>query len=168
MRIFGIDPGVATTGWGVIDSDMEKDHVSCVEYGVVRTVKQQNHSIRLRELHNDLMQLLSEFKPDAVAVEQLFFAKNLKTATSVGEARGVVLLAVEESEIPVYEFTPLQVKDAVCGYGRATKHQVQEMVMSFLGLAQLPSPDDAADGLAIALCCSHFLRNKEVITLRKA
>jgi crossover junction endodeoxyribonuclease RuvC len=159
MRVFGIDPGVATTGWGVVEDSGKIDKLTCIEHGVISTSKDNAHGDRLVELREDLRSVLEEFQPEYVGIEKLFFCKNAKTATVVGEARGVILLVTAEMKLPLMEFTPLQVKDAVSGNGKASKLQVQEMVQAILGLDELPRPDDAADGLAIAICCLHTLQN---------
>lgn len=154
-RIFGIDPGVATLGWGVIDVVFSpRLQLSLCDYGVITTPKNVAQTARLVELKHDLSEVLIEFTPDFVSVERLFFCRNLKTAIAVGEARGVVLLAVGEIGCPIYEYTPLQVKSQVCGSGKASKHEVQDVVQSLLNLTERPRPDDAADGLALAICAA--------------
>ena len=164
MIIFGIDPGVAITGWGVVSDDVDKGNGLCaVDHGIVETEKHVPHLDRLAELQADIAKLLDEFSPDVVAVEQLFFSKNTKTALSVGEARGATLVAIANAKIPIKEFTPPQVKDAVCGYGKAPKRQVQEMVQSILGMESMPTPDDAADALAVAICCASTMALDEKI-----
>lgn len=155
MRILGIDPGTATTGFGVID--VEGQNLRFVDGGVITTSPDLAMPERLVIIHDELGQLIAEHRPEIVAVELLFFATNVTTAISVGQARGVVLLAVAEAGLLVGEFTPLQVKQALTGYGRATKSQIQSMVQQLLGLAELPKPDDAADALAIAITQSTSL-----------
>lgn len=150
MLALGIDPGTATTGFGVVREEDGAYHL--VDCGVILTPAQEPMPQRLLLLHNRLLALLATHRPDAVAVEELFFNKNVRTAIAVGQARGVVLLAAAQAGVPVYEYTPLQVKQAVVGYGRAEKHQVQEMVRILLGLDGVPQPDDAADAVAVALC----------------
>ncbi len=152
MRILGIDPGTATTGFGVITSEGER--LMWLDAGVVSTPSGQEMPQRLLTISQELGQLITESKPDLMAVELLFFATNVKTAISVGQARGVVLLAAAQSNLPVIEFTPLQVKQAVTGYGQAGKSQVQEMVKTILKLDQIPRPDDAADALAVAIAAA--------------
>lgn len=149
MRILGIDPGTATTGFGVIDKSAKG--LKFVDAGVITTHKDLPMPVRLQALYQDLTELITEFKPDQAAVEQLFFARNVTTALTVGQARGVILLALQNANLPVGEYTPLQVKQAVTSYGRAEKAQIQEMVRILLGLNSIPKPDDAADGLAIAI-----------------
>ena len=152
MIILGLDPGTATTGYGLIETDGVNSKILC--YGVIKTIPSKKHSQRLLEIHNDVTELIAKHKPDACAVEQLFFANNQKTAFSVGQARGVLLLTIEQAGIDLHEFTPLQVKQALVGYGKADKKQVQQMVKLVLKLNQIPKPDDAADALAIALTCA--------------
>ncbi len=147
--ILGIDPGVATTGYAFIE-EIGKKH-TVIDYGIIKTVANTEFSQRLKFIHQDLNTLIKKFKPDAVAVEELFFAKNVKTAMMVGQARGVIVLTAIMHNLAVTDFTPLQIKQAVCGYGRADKHQVQNMVKNILKLKDIPKPDDAADALAIAL-----------------
>ena len=154
MRILGIDPGTATTGFGVID---RKGAVNkFVAAGVITTPADQVMLQRLDTIYQEIKQLITEYQPDCMAVELLYFANNVTTAFSVGQARGVVLLAAGQAGLEVVEFTPLQVKQAVTGYGRAQKKQIQEMVKVLLKLPEIPRPDDAADGLAIALTASQF------------
>lgn len=149
MRILGIDPGTAAMGYGIVEV---VDEPRAIEYGVLSTSRQLALPQRLLRLFELLEALIERFEPDAVAVEELFFARNVTTAFAVGQARGVVLLAAARRNLPVAEYKPAEVKQAVVGYGRADKPQVQQMVQIALGLDQLPRPDDAADALAIALC----------------
>lgn len=148
MIILGIDPGTATTGWGVIEK--QNSSVRYIAAGIIETHPQAEEK-RLEIIYNDLGELISTYKPDAVAVEKLFFNTNAKTALEVGQARGVIMLKVTQCGIPLFSYTPLQVKMAVAGYGRADKKQIQEMVKTLLHLPRIPKPDDAADALAIAL-----------------
>jgi len=154
MIVMGVDPGTAIMGYGVIEY-VNSRHRS-LAYGVLRTSKEDGAEIRLKQLFFGINRLLDEFRPDAVAVEELFFNRNTTTAISVGQARGVALLAAGLRDIPVGEYTPLQVKQTVVGYGRAEKHQVQYMIQRILRLEETPKPDDAADALAIALCYCQF------------
>lgn len=147
----GIDPGTASTGYGVVGLTVHGDFV-LLACGVIRTEPGVPMHLRLLELHGDLMRLLDEFQPDAVAVEKLFFGRNVTTAISVGQARGTALLAAAQRAIDVAEYTPAEVKQAIAGYGNAEKRQVQEMVQRILELPEIPRPDDAADGIAIAVC----------------
>ncbi len=153
MRIFGIVPGYAIVGYGVIDYDGLR--FSAVGYGAVTTEAGTDFLNRLDSIYNDLMILFKKYQPDCVSIEKLFFNTNTTTAIDVAEARGVILLAAKHSSIPVFEYTPLQVKQAITGYGRAEKHQVMEMVKSFLSLQKIPKPDDTADALALAICHGH-------------
>ena len=146
----GIDPGVATVGFGVIDSERGKQ--SCVRCGVITAPANTPLSSRLDRIYSDLGELIRIFNPDAAAVEELFFNTNITTGISVAEGRGVILLSCFHAGVPIYEYTPLQVKQAVVGYGRAEKRQVIDMVKRILQLPSAPKPDDAADAVAIALC----------------
>lgn len=150
MRILGIDPGIATVGFGVVDS--EKSSLRLVNYGVISTPAHTTLSSRLDQIYSDMEQLCDTFKPDAIAYEELFFNTNITTGISVAHGRGVLLLAGYRSGAPVFEYTPLQVKQAVVGYGRAEKNQVIDMVRRILNMKSPPKPDDAADALAIAIC----------------
>ena len=150
MRILGIDPGLATTGWAVVDFD-KNGNPNPVDYGAISTPKGLRVSERLVEIYSDMNELIKKFKPDCAGVETLLFNNNAKTAMSVGEARGVVLLALEENSIPFKEFTPSQVKSSIAGYGKADKKQVQENVKRMCGLDSIPKPDDAADAIAVAI-----------------
>jgi crossover junction endodeoxyribonuclease RuvC len=151
LIILGIDPGLARTGWGVIERSHGHDRV--VAYGCIETDKGESEALRLHDLFRQLAAIGKEQKPDVAAVEKLFFEKNVKTAMMVGQARGVVMVTLTWLGVPVREFTPLQVKLAVAGYGAATKEQVQRMVKTLLKLSDIPKPDDAADALAVALAC---------------
>jgi crossover junction endodeoxyribonuclease RuvC len=153
MRILGIDPGTATTGFGVIEAHGGK--LRFVDAGIIKTLPEHSMPSRLSEIYVGLHELIDHYQPDCMAVELLYFATNVTTAISVGQARGVVLLAGAEHSLPIGEYTPLQVKQAVTGYGRADKKQIQEMVRTILGLDGIPKPDDAADGLAIAITHAH-------------
>lgn len=150
MTILGIDPGIATIGFGVISSDRGRQEL--IKYGAIRTQAGQALSYRLSHIYADTLQLIETFKPDAISVEELFFNTNLKTGISVAHGRGVLLLAGENAGVPLYEYTPLQVKQGVAGYGRADKKQVMLMVKRLLNMNTIPKPDDAADALAVALC----------------
>lgn len=146
----GIDPGTATTGFGLVRL-MRDGELVAVSFGVITTPKTDSASARLEMLYNELNKLLKKFKPDTAAVEKLFFARNVTTGIAVGQARGVVLLALEKAGVETYEYSPNEVKQAVAGYGHAEKRQMQEMVRTLLQLDQIPKPDDAADALAIAI-----------------
>jgi len=153
MTILGLDPGTATTGYGVIE--YERGHLSCVYYGCIKTPVGLEPAKRFNLIRKELVSIIKKYSPDRSAVEQLFFTKNVKTAISVSHARGVVLEALSAHGLPVYEYTPLQVKQAVTSYGKADKRQVQKMVQILLNLKETPKPDDAADALAVAICCAH-------------
>lgn len=150
MRILGIDPGIALTGYGVIDESNSK--LTPVTYSCISTPAGMPAKERITIIYDTLLEVINEFKPEEVAVEELFFNKNVTSALLVGQARGVVLLAAAKSGLELEEYTPLQVKQALTGYGRADKNQVGEMVKTFLGLQKIPKPDDTADALAIAIC----------------
>ena len=150
MIVLGIDPGVATVGFGIIS---DKGGVPKPRrYGVISTPAGMRLALRLKQINSDVSELIRTFKPDAIAVEELFFNTNQKTALTVAHGRAAIILAGEESGIPMFEYTPLQVKKAVAGYGHATKKQVMEMVKRLLTMEQIPKPDDAADALAISIC----------------
>lgn len=150
MIILGIDPGTATTGYGVVQN-IHGNSMECISYNCITTGKEKKPGDRLVLLEKELLQVLQKHKPDAVAVERLYFFKNLKSVMPVSEARGVILLAIAKKKLPVLELTPLQVKMAITGYGRADKKQVQRMVQHILNLPQVPKPDDAADALGLAI-----------------
>lgn len=160
VTVLGIDPGLASTGYAVLE--LKDECCRLLEYGCIHTPAKQDLAERLMEIFRSLCLLIDRFTPAVMAVEQLFFCKNVRTAMQVGEARGAVLTAAATRGIPVAEYTPLQVKQAVAGFGRAEKKQVQQMVALILKMPELPEPDDAADALAIALCHlqSRHWRNK--------
>lgn len=158
MIILGIDPGTATTGYGIIEKSNGK--LKCLEYGCVKTSKNLEFSERLEQIHQEISDIIKKWKPKHVAIEDLYFFKNEKTAFKVGQARGVVMLAAKQNKLPIYEPTPLQVKQAVSGYGKADKIQVQKMVKLILNLCQEPKPDDAADALAIAISAANNMNIK--------
>jgi len=153
LRILGIDPGYAIVGYGVVDHDRGRN--TYIGHGAVTTPAGMPLHLRLMEIHMDVGTLIDKYKPDAVAIEQLFFNTNITTGIQVAQARGVILLACAEKGVPISEYTPLQVKQAVVGYGRAEKRQVMELTRIMLGLSTVPRPDDAADALAIAICHGH-------------
>ncbi len=173
MIIIGIDPGTATTGYGVIEAPFLKlggkniisnprkvkttkkiEGFSCLGYGLIKTTPSFTPAERLYKLNRELSKLINKFQPNVLAIENVYFFKNLKTAMPVSQAKGVVLLTAAKKKIPVFEFTPLQVKMVITGYGRAEKRQVQEMIKILLGLDKIPSPDDTADALGVAICCA--------------
>jgi len=153
VRVLGIDPGTAATGYGVVES--EGNGLHAIEFGVIRTESGAPFAERLKHIYEALTAIIERTRPDAVSIEKLFFNTNAASAFSVGQARGVAVLAAANAGLEVSEFGPLQVKEAVVGYGKAEKRQVQEMVRVLLGLDGLPRPDDAADGLAVAICRIH-------------
>jgi len=153
MLILGIDPGTAITGFGLITE--KKDKLVFIDHGTITTSKTATSQERLKIIYGNLKKIIKDYKPEAIAVEKLFFGKNSKTALAVGQARGIVLLAAAEMKVPLAQYSPLEVKLAVTGYGKADKKQVQEMVVRLLGLSFTPKPDDAADALAIAICHLH-------------
>lgn len=149
MTTLGIDPGTALLGYGIVTGS---DSLRMIEYGAIETESGESPAVRLEVIYDALVDLIKQYSPDVVAVEQLFFARNTTTAIAVGQARGVALLAAAKAGLAVYEYTPAEVKLAIAGYGNAEKRQVQEMVRTILGLDALPRPDDAADALAVAIC----------------
>lgn len=156
VRILGVDPGYAIVGFGVVDYDGFR--FSLVEYGAVLTEADTPFPQRLRAIRNDMEFIFGKFSPDVMAIEKLYFNTNHTTGIDVAQARGVTLLSAAERDVPIYEYTPLQVKSAVVGYGKAEKKQVMEMTRQMLGLVNIPKPDDAADALAIAICHGHSTR----------
>jgi len=162
MVVVGIDPGIATTGYGFV---CETSHgaLEVVEYGVIRTSAELPHEKRLLQLFQRLRELVILHQPESGAVEKLFFQRNVKTAITVGQGRGVVLLALAQADVAVAEYTPLEVKQAVAGYGGADKRQIQEMVRVLLDLEEIPKPDDAADALAVAICHLHSAKMLNLI-----
>ena len=150
MIILGIDPGTITMGYGVIKSD--EDEITLVDYGALSSSARSPIGKRLSYLYNELLKVISRYQPDAVAIEQPFVAKNVKSALAIGRAQAVAILAAANLEIPTYEYTPTQVKQRVANYGASSKEQIQEMVRLQLELSQVPQPNDAADALAVAIC----------------
>ena len=156
MLILGIDPGTAITGYGLVREG--KDGLVLVDYGTVTTPSSQPLATRLQTIYQSLSKVIRQHQPTAAAVEELFFSRNVRTALSVGHARGVALLALADAGLPIHEYKPLEVKQAIAGYGGADKHQVQEMVRLLLNLEHAPHPDDAADAVAVAVCHIHSAR----------
>ena len=150
MRILGIDPGYGITGFGLIEHTRGQSQL--LQCGAITTPAGMDFPARLEIIYRDMKELLEMSKPDAIAIEELFFGHNVTTAIGVAQSRGVILLAAQQANIPIYSYKPMQVKQAVVGYGNATKHQVQDMTKRLLGLNAMPKPDDAADAIAIALC----------------
>ena len=163
MRILGIDPGIAIVGFGLIESN--RGSVRMLQYGAVTTEAGLPLATRLVQIENDMTALIAQLKPDEIAVEELFFSKNITTGTAVAHGRGVILCTAERLGIPIFEYTPMQVKQAVAGYGLADKKQVMDMTKRLLKLKAVPKPDDAADALAIAICharsATSLLRRKD-------
>ena len=149
MRIIGIDPGTGILGFGVIE--LVKTKPVLVDAGVIRTPVKEDDAVRLLTIYDELTDIITQTKPDMMSVEKLFFARNVTTAMTVAQARGVVLLTAMQNKLPIHEYTPMQIKQAITGYGKADKKQMQEMVRVLLGLSEIPKPDDAADALAAAI-----------------
>lgn len=158
MRILGIDPGYAILGWGVLD--MKGNHFSVVDYGAVTTDSKMEMPLRLQHLYTELTVIIERYKPEEASIEELFFNNNAKTAIMVGQARGVAVLACVNGGLAISEYTPLQIKQALVGYGRADKKQVQAMVKAVLNLSEVPKPDDTADAVAAAICHGHSAGNR--------
>ena len=154
MRILGIDPGYAIVGYGVVDYN--KCRFQTVGFGAITTKAKTLFEDRLSVIYNDMLEIIDKYKPDELAIEKLYFNTNTTTAIDVAQARGVIVLAAYQKGVKVNQYTPLQVKQAITGYGRAEKHQVMEMVKSFLNLKAIPKPDDTADALALAICHGHY------------
>lgn len=153
MRILGIDPGYATIGYGIIEYDNFR--FKTVAYGAITTSPDKLFPDRLCDIYSDMQTLINNYKPDCLSIEKLYFNTNTTTAIDVAQARGVILLSARKSNVDIYEYTPLQVKQSITGYGRAEKHQVMEMVKTLLQLNSVPKPDDTADALALAICHGH-------------
>lgn len=150
MRVLGIDPGTATTGWAVLE---EKDgEINPLAYGHISTSPEKSTAKRIKEVADDLEEIIKKYKPKEGAIEDIFFFKNLKTAVKVSQSRGGMLLILENNKVKIFEYTPLQVKQAITGYGRADKKQIQQMVKNMLSLKKTPKPDDTADAIAVAIC----------------
>lgn len=164
MRILGIDPGTAITGYGILDINGNKFQV--VDYGAILTPSNLELAVRLEKIYKEIINIIESYQPDHLAIEELFFNKNTKTALAVGHARGVIILAGSLKNLVIEEYTPLQVKQAVVGYGRAEKRQVQEMVRIMLKLEKIPKPDDVADALALAICHAHSYNFNKIIKVK--
>lgn len=161
MIVLGIDPGIAIVGFGVVQK--EGHRLKPLQYGSIVTKAGLRTETRIKQIYDAMSHLMEKYEPDVMAIEQLFFNRNVTTAFTVGQARGVMLLAAEEANVVVVEYTPLQVKQAVVGYGKAEKHQVQEMVKMLLKLKEKPKPDDVADALAVAICHAHSAQIENLI-----
>jgi crossover junction endodeoxyribonuclease RuvC len=169
MIILGIDPGTASTGFGLVRTNSKKlitntsqirGGFECLDYGIIKTEPEFSTGDRLKKLSNELSGMIKKYRPDIMAIESLYFFKNLKTAIPVSQASGVVLLTAAKKKIPIYSLTPMQMKMTIAGHGRAEKEQVQEKIKNILGLTEIPKPDDAADALGIAITC--FLKNNDL------
>lgn len=160
MIILGVDPGTAITGYGILHSD--GDALQMIAYGTITTPANWKMPQRLQHIYAELVALIRQYQPTDAVVEKLFFSKNVRTALSVGQARGVALLAAAQAGLTIHEYTPLEIKQAVVGYGRAEKTQIQQMVKMLLQLDHVPQPDDAADALAIAICHAHSARYEKM------
>ncbi len=160
MRILGIDPGIGSTGYGIIETDGSMHRA--VLSGAIATQTRQPFQVRLLKIHQSLSQILSREKADVMAIEEVFHATNVQSALKLGHARGVALLVAAQLGLEVWEYSPLEIKSAVVGYGRAEKNQIQTMVRFLLGLPEIPSPDHAADALAVAICHAHRMKNYEL------
>lgn len=169
MRILGIDPGVATIGFGVIEAERQRNQL--IQYGTITTPSGIPLSQRLLQISGDMDELIHIFQPDEMAIEELFFNTNITTGIAVAHGRGVILLSAEKAQVPIFEYTPMQVKQAVVGYGKAEKKQVMLMTQKLLRMNQIPRPDDAADALAIAICHSRsatsLLNNERIFDASK-
>ncbi len=163
MKIMGIDPGLAKTGWGVIELQANSK-ICLIGYGCITTSKNYKMDERLSSIYGEICELISKFKPDEGSIEEIFFASNAKTAINVAHARGVIMIALNHSGIKVFEYTPLEIKKAVVGYGKADKAQVQYMVRSIMGLKEVPKPDHASDAIAAALCHGNAFKLNSIIT----
>jgi crossover junction endodeoxyribonuclease RuvC len=163
VKILGIDPGTAIVGWGIIDCSESGEIKNIVAYGHIATDKERSTCQRLEEIVNNLNTILNTYTPDETAVEELFYFKNAKTVISVAQARGVILHTCFSRQIPVLEYTPLQIKQSLTGYGRADKVQMQKMIKSVLKLNSIPKPDDTADALAVAVCHNNSRKYSQII-----
>ncbi|MDO8529077.1 MAG: crossover junction endodeoxyribonuclease RuvC [bacterium] len=161
MKVLGIDPGTATTGWAILEE--KNGEISAIAFGHISTLPINSTSERLKEVADDLKKIIKKYKPQESAIEDIFFFKNLKTAVKVSQSRGAMLLTLENQNIKIASYTPLQVKQALTGYGRAEKKQIQIMVKNILKLKSIPKPDDTADAIAIALC---HLNSRKINSLR--
>ncbi|MBZ2173979.1 crossover junction endodeoxyribonuclease RuvC [Schnuerera sp. xch1] len=164
MIILGIDPGLAIMGYGIVE--VKGNKYKAIDYGCITTDANTDFPERLKIIYDEMIMLIDKYNPEDVAIEELFFNKNVKTAIRVGQARGVEVLAAKNKGLEIYEYTPLQIKQAVVGYGRAEKKQVQEMVKLLLNLKKIPKPDDAADALAVAVCHSSCLNYKDMFKMK--
>lgn len=160
MLTLGIDPGTAICGYGLVET--QGSRLTAIQYGAITTVPQLSPAQRLEIIYNELDVIIKKYRPDCMGVEELFFNKNVRTAMAVGQARGVILLVASQNKVPIEEYTPLQVKQSVVGYGKATKEQVTFMTQRLLNLTDKPKPDDVADALAVAICTSHSVGYNQI------
>lgn len=163
MTILGIDPGTATTGFGIIDC--KNSDLTMIDYGCIETPKHLTLAERLHIIAKDLDEIIDAWHPDEIAIEELFFSKNVKTAIPVAHARGAIMQKISERGYTIYEYKPVNIKSAVCGYGKADKSQVQKMVQHILQMSEMPRPDDAADALAVAICHSNMINYQQLQTI---
>jgi crossover junction endodeoxyribonuclease RuvC len=163
VRALGIDPGTAITGWGIVDLELGGQDLKMVACGVITTPAKTPLPERLKTIYQDLNRVIETYQPDTSAIEALFFSRNAKTALSVGHGRGVAMLALANANLPIAEYKPLEIKQAIAGYGGADKGQIQRMVKLLLNLSEIPRPDDAADALAVAICHLHSVRLKSLM-----
>lgn len=161
MLILGFDPGIAIVGFGVIKK--QGNIIKPIQYGSIQTKAGLEMGVRLKQIYDGAKEIIETYKPEAVSIEKLYFNKNVTTAMTVAQARGVLMLSAVEANIPIFEYTPLQIKQAIVGYGRAEKKQIQEMVKMYLNLKETPKPDDVADALAIAICHAHSAKMTSLI-----
>ncbi|MCA6070878.1 MAG: crossover junction endodeoxyribonuclease RuvC [Endomicrobium sp.] len=151
MIVLGIDPGLSLTGWGIVDA-FSRDKINPIQYGCIKTMPSTPLIERLQRVHTEIQTIINKYKPEAVAIEEIFFLKAARSVASVGQSRGAIVLTISINKLPLFEYNPRTVKIALTGYGSADKHQMQRMVKTFLKLKEIPRPDDAADALAMAIC----------------
>jgi crossover junction endodeoxyribonuclease RuvC len=172
MRILGIDPGLGRVGFGLLEiisgQSAGSEAFGPCQWGIISTTKEKSDGARLQEIHDDLTQILDQLRPDVVSLERMFFFRNATTIVPVAQARGVILMLVHRFGFPVYEYTPMQVKQAVTGYGKSEKREVQEMLVTLLNLDKKPTPDDAADGLALAVCHYNHVGRLQLLQAQQA
>lgn len=166
MIVIGIDPGIAIVGFGIIEQ--KGSQLVPIQYGSIQTKAGVETAVRLKQVYEAAVQLIEQYKPDVMAIEKLYFNRNVTTAFIVGQARGVIMLAAEQAGIPIYEYTPLQVKQSVVGYGKAEKKQIQEMVRMLLSLREAPKPDDVADALGVAITHAHSAKLTQVMNRKRS
>lgn len=164
MRVLGIDPGIGTIGFGLLEVDAANDKCVAIDWGVINTTKGASDGVRLNEVFQDMITLIEHTKPDIVSIEKIFYFRNVTTMVPVCQARGVIILTLEQAGLPIFEYTPMQVKQAITGYGKAKKREIQDTVAVLLDMEKAPTPDDAADGLAMAFChYTSYMRTQQFI-----